>query len=56
MFSCFAGHFRLSGLKFWEYLDRIAGVEMELTTLGAILRTVRHGVVDCQAPDDLNRV
>lgn len=35
---------------------RIETVEIELTTLSALLRTVHYVVVNCLVPDDVTRV
>lgn len=42
MFSCLADHLCSSGLKVRERLGRTTGIEIEVTTLGAFLRTIRY--------------
>lgn len=44
------------GSKIREHLSRIGKVEIELTTLCAFLRIVRHGVVSWLLADDITRV
>lgn len=51
-----ADHLRSSGLKVREYLGRMAEVEIEMSTLGAFLRTVRRKVFNCSAMDNMTRV
>lgn len=56
MYSYLVDHFRMSNSKVRERLGCIAEVEIELTTLGAFLWTVRHGLVSRLAPDEMTRV
>lgn len=48
-------HLRTSDSKDPEHLGRVAEVEIELTTLGELLRMFRHGVVSQLAPGDMTR-
>lgn len=56
MFFSLASHLRMSGLRVHERLDRIAEVEIELTTLGGVLRAVRHVVVNRLPMEDISCV
>lgn len=51
MTSYLSDHLCLSGSKVWEHLGRIAEVEMELTSVGALLETVCQSDVYCLALD-----
>lgn len=41
VFSCLAGHLRLSGSRVCKHLQRMAGVGIAMTTHGVFLRTLR---------------
>lgn len=45
MFLYLGDHLRTSGFRVQEHSGRIAEVEIEVTTLGALLCTVRHVVI-----------
>lgn len=46
----------MTGSEVLEHPGRIAKVAIELTILRAVLRTVRHGVVNCIAPYDMTLI
>lgn len=55
MFSYLANHLSMFGARVWAHLVRATEVELELTTLGSFLRTVRRGVLNRSATEDMNR-
>lgn len=46
----------MSGLKVWDHLGCTAEVEMELTTLGTFVHTVRYGHLNRLPPDNVTPV
>lgn len=46
----------MSGSKVWEYLCCIEQFEIQLTTLGSFLRTVRREVRSWLVPDEMTCV
>lgn len=56
MLSYLADLLCLSVSRIWEYLRRIAEIEIDVTTLGVLLRTVRLGLISRIALEDMIRV
>lgn len=46
----------MPGLRIRDHLDRMPYVEMELTKFSVFLWTVRHGVVNRLAPNDITSI